>query len=94
MKEIKSTFCVIYVVYQVYLWVTMYPAFCSSRLKSNIMYPAIIHDIFFVERDLNMTREQLHLEVRKLRKKIRQIENLERLDRDLNDEEIVKVCIN
>ena len=34
------------------------------------------------------------LEIRKVRKKLRQIENLERHDRDLTDEELNKVCIN
>lgn len=33
------------------------------------------------------------LELRKIRKKIRQIENLESLDRDLTDEELNKVGI-
>lgn len=35
----------------------------------------------------------LQIEIRKLRKKLRQIENLERLDRALIEEEIIKVNV-
>ena len=38
-----------------------------------------------------MTRNERELEIRKLRKKLRQIENLELLERDLSEEECLKV---
>ena len=38
-----------------------------------------------------MTRNERDLEIRKLRKKLRQVENLELLERDLSEEECLKV---
>lgn len=60
---------------------------------SESFYIYALQYVQYVSRFGMASRTSAALEIRKLRKKLRQIENLERKDGDLLDEELLKVFI-